>query len=279
MGQGSMRAVVILVLYLLILSVPLSAQGWEQKLHVIVVQDQSALYKEPRGDFEVIRLASSELPEVFSQLLVPSAGERSTGGLRRLGFPPQSEFVDMFTFDITDEVVEKNKRMKRNNRIAHFSYDLKVRNWDSEYYGIELNGKAIKKVSALVPKNATTLIRFKSPKRYLFAFTPLRSASLTTSELIMDESVQNPVPIKQTIPEYPEEFLFWGGQATCVVLCIIRKAGFVDPDRFIILRCPHPAYARNFWIPITYEWLFEPAQRDGKEVDVLTTVEIEYRLR
>jgi len=275
MGRGSMGTAVVFAIYVLVLSLPLWAQDLKQKLHVIVVEDETPWSKKPKSGVEVISLASGELPEVFSMMLVPSEETSPSVTLENLGFPPQSFFVDMFTFDIAAEM----KLLKRSNSISGFGYELRVRGWHKEFFGIELKGEGLKKVSALAPKNVTTLIRVHNRKCHVFAFTPLDSTDLTKSYPGIDESIEAPVPVKQTVPKYPREFLFEGGQATCQLLCIIKKEGFVDPTRFIILRCPHPAYARNFWIPITYEWLFEAAKRDGKAVDMLASVEIEYRLR
>jgi hypothetical protein len=61
-----------------------------------------------------------------------------------------------------------------------------------------------------------------------------------------------------------------------IIRGVITTEGKLDPDRFVLLECPHPLLAESALATIIDHWQFQPASRDGIPVEALTTIEVHF---
>ncbi len=95
------------------------------------------------------------------------------------------------------------------------------------------------------------------------------------------DTVVNPVPLVQTTPAYPEEAHRAKVQGVVWLQAIIRKNGRVD--KFKLIKRPP---GRAGWLlskaaaeEIARNWRFKPGTLNGKPVDVLSTMEVQFKLK
>ena len=98
------------------------------------------------------------------------------------------------------------------------------------------------------------------------------------------KSVTNPIPLVQTTPSYTRAALDARVEGTLWLQGIIRKTGRVDS--FKVISWPKSGEKKeNYGLvesaikEISENWRFKPGMIEGKPVDVLATIEVQFNLR
>jgi len=93
----------------------------------------------------------------------------------------------------------------------------------------------------------------------------------------LGSGVTNPVPIKQTIPSYTDDAIKAKAQGVVLLQAIIRKDGKVTD--FKVLRGLGFGLEEKAIEEIATNWKFRPGTLNGRPVDVLATIEVQFNLR
>ena len=93
----------------------------------------------------------------------------------------------------------------------------------------------------------------------------------------LGSGVTNPVPITQTIPSYTDEAIKAKVQGVVLLQAIIRKNGRVTD--FKVLRGLGYGLEEKAIEEIATSWKFRPGTLNGRAVDVLATIEVQFNLR
>jgi TonB family protein len=93
----------------------------------------------------------------------------------------------------------------------------------------------------------------------------------------LGSGVTNPVPITQTTPSYTDEAIKAKAQGVVLLQAIIRKDGKVTD--FKVLRGLGYGLEEKAIEEIATNWLFRPGTLNGRPVDVLATIEVQFNLR
>ena len=98
------------------------------------------------------------------------------------------------------------------------------------------------------------------------------------------KSVTNPIPLVQTTPSYTKAALDARVEGTLWLQGIVRKTGRVDS--FKVISWPKPGEKKeNYGLvesaikEISENWRFKPGMIEGKPVDILATIEVQFNLR
>lgn len=89
--------------------------------------------------------------------------------------------------------------------------------------------------------------------------------------------VTNPIPINQTMPSYTDEAIKAKAQGVVLLQAIIRKDGSVTD--FKVLRGLGYGLEEKAIEEIATNWKFRPGTLQGRAVDVLATIEVQFNLR
>lgn len=98
-----------------------------------------------------------------------------------------------------------------------------------------------------------------------------------TGVYTLGSGVTNPVPITQTIPSYTDEAIKAKVQGVVLLQAIIRKNGRVTD--FKVLRGLGYGLEEKAIEEIATSWKFRPGTLNGRAVDVLATIEVQFNLR
>jgi TonB family protein len=93
----------------------------------------------------------------------------------------------------------------------------------------------------------------------------------------LGSGISNPVPINQTIPSYTDEAIKAKVQGVVLLQAIIRKNGRVTD--FKVLRGLGYGLEERAIEEIATNWKFRPGTLNGRAVDVLATIEVQFNLR
>ena len=91
------------------------------------------------------------------------------------------------------------------------------------------------------------------------------------------KQVTNPVPLVQTTPSYTKAALVAEVKGVVWIQAVIRKTGKVDS--FKVIRGLGHGLDEQAIQEISTNWRFKPGMLDGKPVDVLATIEVQFNLR
>ena len=91
------------------------------------------------------------------------------------------------------------------------------------------------------------------------------------------KSVTNPIPLVQTTPSYTKAALVAEVQGVVWLQAVIRKTGKVDS--FKVIQGLGHGLDEQAIQEISTNWRFKPGMLDGKPVDVLATIEVQFNLR
>lgn len=261
------------------------ANDWSGLLNVIVFAERSHL----GGDdvtFDLLEQPSAKFPVEFSRIL--QAGlTRSSDELTRLGLPPALILDDLYTFELTEKVLQDPELIRRNNPFSELEYSLKIENWSKESYDITLRGRVrkngFKGVTAHAQGDRTTILRINDDDRLYFAFTPLGAVDFARGMAKFgDKDLKLPVPVRQTVPPLPKELINRKvtGESTSylVFIGIVEISGLMNPSDYLLVECPHEAFARDPLRKIFQEWKLRPAEKGGKPVASAVPVELQFNL-
>lgn len=98
-----------------------------------------------------------------------------------------------------------------------------------------------------------------------------------TGVYTLGSGVTNPIPITQTIPSYTDEAIKAKVQGVVLLQAIIRKNGRVTD--FKVLRGLGYGLEEKAIEEIATSWKFRPGTLNGRAVDVLATIEVQFNLR
>ena len=268
------------------LAAPKYGPDWSRLLHVVVFAERSNLL----GDdvrFDVIKRDSADFPVKFSRIL---HDDLSTSGpeLTALDLPPSIILDDLYTFEMTDDFVGSGEPVRRRNPFTELEYFLQVEDWSEASYDITLRGRVrrngFKGIKTTLPRDRTSIVRISDWDRLYFAFTPLGSVDFGPGLARVGEAgVKTPVPVKQTIPGLPAELInrkVTGRSKTWMVLLgIVGESGVFDRENFILAECPHFSFAERPVGQIFEDWELQPAQRGGRPVASVVSLELEFALK
>lgn len=89
--------------------------------------------------------------------------------------------------------------------------------------------------------------------------------------------VTNPVVLVQTTPKYTDDAIKAKVQGVVFLQAVIRKNG--RADSFKVIRGLGYGLEESAIREIATNWKFKPGMKDGREVDVLATIEVTFTLR
>jgi hypothetical protein len=259
---------------------------WSRLLHVIAFAERSSL----GGDdvtLDVLERDSADFPVKFSQMLYRGLNH-SSDELFELGLPPRIELDDIYTFELTDEILSNPKPVRRWNQFSELEYFLGIEHWTEDSYDLTLRGKVrkngFKGVTAHVHRDRTTVLRISDVDRLYFVFTPLDAVDFANGiARVGDEGLKPPVPVKQTIPPVPSELVnrkvTGRGASVVVFVGIVEKSGVFNSGEHLLVECPHAAFAGEPLSRIFQEWRLLPAEKEGQPVDSVVSVELQFNVR
>lgn len=103
------------------------------------------------------------------------------------------------------------------------------------------------------------------------------SVAGTPQRIRVGGNVQAARLIQQTRPEYPEELQQAGVQGTVVIDAIISKQGDIISTR--VLSTGVDARLSQLALNAVKQWRYQPTLLNGEPVEVITTIDIDYRLQ
>jgi hypothetical protein len=254
-----------------------SKQEAKHSLHLIFFESYPSDPPEDQKGYAIVHTISNDFPTKFSRLFMPMSGAQTIKLPKGVSLPEQPMFIDICTFDATDEQIKKQKTFSRRNAIQDLKYKLRFLSWSANSYQIELEGKysklEFKQLSLTGDPNVTEIIRVKyADQRTLFiAVTPILIKKAS------QKGITQPKFINFPFPTYPSALKRAKYNGRIIIYAIARKDGRMDKDNFVLLECPHSLFARNSYDVIFNEWSYHPAIKDGKPIDLWTVIEVTFR--
>jgi|WetSurSiteA1Bulk_404760.scaffolds.fasta_scaffold05752_3 hypothetical protein len=247
-------------------------------LHAIVFESYLAPFPETEKGFDTIDLPSNEFPWKFSLLCAPF-GQRQTIQLPRgVVIPQQPMFLDIYTFRVAGEQIQRKKRLSRYNGINDLKYKIRFLSWSGNRYQIELEGRHENfkfnriLVEAAVDKTKIVRIRRSVSHTLYVALTPIEQ---------YDPSLKGFVPptlISKQQPVYPSELRKKRWSGTIRIHAFVTREGRIGREEFVFLECPHYLFARNSLDAVLNQWIYKPATRDGVPIDSDTTIDVGFTM-
>jgi len=227
--------------------------------------------------YHAVDLPSAEFPQQFSSRYAPFPKlQKFTVPEGSIEIPRKLILLDIHTLS---ESALRGKKVSYQSPVGDLSYQLKVDRWRGESYQITLSGeyKGFKFRDILfqgqLDRTKLVAIR-KTARQTLFAvLTPVQAIPLFSVQEDGVKDFEPPQLIEGPQPLYPEGLSETG---RVLIRGIITTAGRLDPDRFILLECPHPLLGRSALETILNDWTFRPGRKDGQPVEALTTIEVEF---
>ena len=251
----------------------------EPALHLIFFEDYPYIVSSEAGPgaFTVVDLPSAEFPRQFSGRYGPFRK------LQRFTLPEGVEIprkVILLSIHTLSEQALRGKRASYRSPFTDLSYQLKATNWTENSYQLALTGEykgfKFENIPVDVRSDRTMLATIrKTSRQTLYAvLTPVQAVPLfSNASFPATSDSELPQLLESPQPRYPEGLT---AQGTVKVRGVITPEGRLDPDRFVLLECPHPLLGESALETIIDDWRFRPAIRDGIPVEALITLEVHF---
>jgi hypothetical protein len=258
---------------------------WSRLLHVTVVADLSFL----GGDdvtLDVLEQDTADFPLQFSRILNRGL-KRSEDKLTALGLPPKIVLDDLYTFEVTDELLNRSEPIKRRNQFSELTYYVKVENWKENSFDITLRGRVrkngFKNVKASLSRDRTSILRISDVDRLYFVVTPLQAVGFSKGiDRVGEEGLKSPELIQYVAPPVPSELVrkksTGRDKSFLVFMGIVEKSGMLNSKNYLLAECPHVAFAGEPLNRIFEKWKLSPAEKDGQIVDSVVSIELNFNL-
>ncbi len=257
----------------------LGPRNSSQALQLILFEDYP--YRVSQADnpspYHAVDLPSAEFPQQFSSRYAPFPKLQKFAVPEGIEIPRKLILLDIHTLS---ESTLRGKKVSYRSPVGDLSYQLKVNSWKGESYQIRLSGeyKGFKFDDIPIQgrsDRAKLLMMRKTARQTLFAvITPVQAIPLFSDQEGLPGGIfEEPKLIEGPKPHYPEGLSEAG---RVLIRGIITPQGRLDPDRFVLLECPHPLLGRTALETVLNDWTFQPGTRDGQPVEALTTIEVEF---
>ena len=258
-----------------------SLETWnsEQALHLILFEDYPYTLVSPRkvSSYQAVDLPSADFPQQFSCSYGPFPRLQKFTLPEGIEIPRKLMLLDIHTLS---EAAWSRNTVSRRNTFTKLSYQLKVTSWTNDSYQLSLSGEYMTFKFRDIPiqgrLDRTKLVTIqRTARQTLYAvLTPVQAIPLfSTVESSGVGDMARPQLIEGPAPPYPQGL---SEKGTVIIRGVITPNGRLDPDRFVLLECPHPLLGRSALETILNDWKFQPGKRDGKPVEALTTIEIQF---
>ena len=253
--------------------------GPEPALHLIFFEDYpyTVSSETTPGTFNVVDLPSADFPQQFSCMYAPFRK------LQRFELPQGVEIprkVILLSIHTLSEQILRSKRASYRSPFTDLSYQLKATNWQEDSYQLVLNGEykgfKFNNIPIEIRSDRTVLATIrKTSRQTLYAvFTPVQAIPLLSDPAYPEAGdFQHPRLIEGPPPHYP---MGLSARGSVILRGMITPEGKLDPDRFVLLECPHPLLGESALKTIIADWQFQPALRDGVPVEALATIEVQF---
>ncbi len=257
----------------------LESRNSQQALQLILFEDYPYRVSS-EGDpslYHVVDLPSAEFPQQFSSRYTPFRILQKFTVPEGIEIPRKVILLDIHTLP---ESALRRKKVSYQSPVGDLSYQLEVSNWMGESYQIRLSGKykgfRFDDIPIQGRSDRTQLVTMrKTARQTLFAvLTPVQAIPLfSDQENLSLENFEQPKLIEGPKPRYPEKLSETG---RVLIRGIITPEGRLDPNRFVLLECPHPLLGRKALETVLNDWTFEPGKKDGQPVEALINIEVEF---
>jgi hypothetical protein len=253
--------------------------GPEPALHLIFFEDYPyTVASEPEpGTFNVVDLPSAGFPQQFSSMFAPFRK------LQRFALPEGVEIprkVILLSIHTLSEQNLRDKRTSYRSPFTNFSFQLEATHWGEDSYQLTLEGKYQGFKFSDIPLEFSTdramlaTIRKTSRQTLYAVITPVQAIPLFSDRAYLEASdIQPPRLVAGPQPRYPTGL---SAQGTVILRGVITQRGRLDPDRFVLLECPHPLLGESALETIIEDWQFQPAIWEGIPVEALATIEVQF---
>ena len=257
----------------------LETRNSEQALHLILFEDYPYTLVSPKelSNYQAVDLPSADFPHQFSCLYGPFPRLQRFKVPEGIEIPRKVLLLDIHTLS---EAAWNKNTVSHRNTFTKLSYQLEVSDWTNDSYDLSLSGEYMGFKFQDIPirgqLDRTTLVRIqRTTRQTLFAvLTPVQAIPLfSTEENSGADNISQPQLIEGPAPQYPQGL---SEKGTVIIRGVITPDGRLDPDRFVLLECPHPLLGRSALQTILTDWRFQPGEKDGEPVEALTTIEIQF---
>ncbi len=257
----------------------LEPRNAQQALQLILFEDYpySVSAADNSPPYHAVDLPSAEFPQQFSSMYAPFGKLQKFVVPEGIEIPRKLILLDIHTLP---ESALRGKKISYRSPVGDLSYQIQVSQWMGGSYEIRLSGKykgfKFDDIPIQGHSDRTKLVRMrKTARQTLFAvLTPVQAIPLfSDQESFPVEHFEEPRLIEGPKPRYPEGLSEAGA---VLIRGIITPAGRLDPERFVLLECPHPLLGRTALETVLNDWTFQPGTRDGQPVEALTTIEVQF---
>ena len=258
-----------------------SLESWnsQQALQLILFEDYPYRLSSENNPphYHVVDLPSAEFPQQFSSMYTPFRKLQRFTVPEGIEIPRKLILVDIHTLP---ESALRGKKVSYRSPVGDLSYQLKVSSWMGESYQIRLSGqyKGFKfdniPIEGLSDRTKLVTMRRTARQTLFAALTPIQAIPLfSDQENLPPENFKQPRLLEGPKPRQPEELSETG---RVLIRGIITPEGRLDPNRFVLLECPHPLLGRSALEAVLNDWTFEPGKKNGQPVEALLSIEVEF---
>lgn len=250
-----------------------------QALQLIFFEDYPYRVSPPDNPphYHVVDLPTAEFPQQFSAMYAPFRKLQKFALPEGIEIPRKLILLDIHTLS---ESTLRGKKVSYRSPVGDLSYQVKVNSWMDDSYQIRFSGQYNGFKFGDIPiqgrsDRAKLVTMRKTARQTLFAvLTPVQAIPLfSDQESLPGVNFEEPKLIEGPKPRYPEGLSEAG---RVLIRGIITPEGRLDPDRFVLLECPHPLLGRTALETVLNDWTFQPGTRDGQPVEALTTIEVQF---
>ncbi|MCH8016716.1 MAG: energy transducer TonB, partial [Acidobacteria bacterium] len=241
-----------------------------QALQLILFEDYPYRVSPPDNPphYHVVDLPTAEFPQQFSAMYAPFRKLQKFALPEGIEIPRKLILLDIHTLS---ESTLRGKKVSYRSPVGDLSYQVKVNSWMDDSYQIRLSGQYNGFKFGDIPiqgrsDRAKLVTMRKTARQTLFAvLTPVQAIPLfSDQESLPGVNFEEPKLIEGPKPRYPEGLSEAG---RVLIRGIITPEGRLDPDRFVLLECPHPLLGRTALETVLNDWTFQPGTRDGQPVE------------
>lgn len=250
-----------------------------QALQLILFEDYPYRVSPPDNPphYHVVDLPTAEFPQQFSAMYAPFRKLQKFALPEGIEIPRKLILLNIHTLS---ESTLRGKKVSYRSPVGDLSYQVKVNSWMDDSYQIRFSGQYNGFKFGDIPiqgrsDRAKLVTMRKTARQTLFAvLTPVQAIPLfSDQESLPGVNFKEPKLIEGPKPRYPEGLSEAG---RVLIRGIITPEGRLDPDRFVLLECPHPLLGRTALETVLNDWTFQPGTRDGQPVEALTTIEVQF---